>query len=367
LVFAAVLGVVCATLLTAVGQWTRLARELNEEADWKKNVLVVLAPGYDTDVSAEQVLADFDRMIPRGQEAWGELKVYRYEVDGKLVAMAVPFTGAGVWGKIEGYLALEGDLETIRGIVFTRQAETPGLGAEIVSEAFRGGWREKKITAAGGIVVCKGPTAEAGNEVDGITGATRTGNAVRDMVNVVIEKILLQRQADWKKNVLALLKPGYDTDVSAEQVLEDFEEMIPRGQEAWGKELQVYRYEVDGELMAMAVPFSGPGVRGDIEGYLALEGNLETIRGILFARQKETPGLGGEIVSEAFRRGWRGKKITAAGGIVVCKGPTAEADNEVDGITGAAGTGDAVGKMVNAVIVKILAQRTRDKEAGHGG
>ncbi len=196
LIFAAVLGVVCAALLTAVGELTRSARELNVEADWKKNVLAVLEPGYDTDVSAEQVLADFKRMIPRGKEPWGKLEVYRYEVDGKLVAMVVPFAGPALWGDVEGYLALEADLTTIRGIAFTKHSETPGLGGDIAEEPFRNGWKGKQAKTAAGIVVCKGPTAVADNEINGITGATKTGDGVQAMVNKVIKEIVAQRDRD---------------------------------------------------------------------------------------------------------------------------------------------------------------------------
>ncbi len=194
LVFAAALGIVCAALLTAVGELTRDRRDTNEEAQRKRNILSVLDPEYDSKVPAEQVLADFKRKIPRGKEPWGDLQVYRYEVDGELQAMAVPFAGDGLWDKIEGYLALEKDFTTIRGIAITEEHETPGLGAEIKSpRVFRNQWVGKRIETAAGILIKKTRDAKANNEVDGIAGATETCTAVQDMVNEIVTKIVKMR------------------------------------------------------------------------------------------------------------------------------------------------------------------------------
>ena len=45
----------------------------------------------------------------------------------------VPVTGTGLWGPIWGYVALEKDMNTVAGVVFGHQGETPGLGAEIAT------------------------------------------------------------------------------------------------------------------------------------------------------------------------------------------------------------------------------------------
>ena len=76
-------------------------------------------------------------------------------------------------------------------------------------------------------------------------------------------------------------------------------------------ELTLYRYiqpEGSGEAEIMAVEFEGPGLWGPIKGFLALGADAETIRGLTFYEQEETPGLGGEIASESFRRQFEGKK-----------------------------------------------------------
>jgi Na+-transporting NADH:ubiquinone oxidoreductase subunit C len=106
--------------------------------------------------------------------------------------VAVPFAGDGLWGPIRGFLALEADRRTIRGIAFHEQEETPGLGGEIAGEAFRAQFRGKRIVAADGtpgIVIRRGKGAQAVNEVDGITGATMTCEKVQAMLNRLIARI----------------------------------------------------------------------------------------------------------------------------------------------------------------------------------
>ena len=64
------------------------------------------------------------------------LPVYIFNIDGQDVPV-VPCYGAGLWGPIWGYLAFEGDMNTIEGAVFDHKGETPGLGAEIATNWFR--------------------------------------------------------------------------------------------------------------------------------------------------------------------------------------------------------------------------------------
>ena len=45
--------------------------------------------------------------------------------------VVIPVRGYGLWGTLFGYLALEGDLETISGLGFYLHKETPGLGGEV--------------------------------------------------------------------------------------------------------------------------------------------------------------------------------------------------------------------------------------------
>ncbi len=197
LLFAAAVGVACATLLTAVGQLTQPARERNQRADEKRCILAAMDPTYPADVDAAGVLADFEAMIPDGAESRGHLTVYTYRRDGTIAARAVKFAGDGVWGPIEGYLVLEPDWITIRAMAITRQNETPGLGAEIATDRFRSQFAGKRIVADDGTVGLRirmtGPTAAA-HEVAGVTGATKTSQSLEQMLNDVATEI--RKEAD---------------------------------------------------------------------------------------------------------------------------------------------------------------------------
>ena len=53
--------------------------------------------------------------------------------------------GAGLYSTLYGFLALQGDGSTIKGLTFYEQGETPGLGGEIVNPKWRAKWQGKQI------------------------------------------------------------------------------------------------------------------------------------------------------------------------------------------------------------------------------
>lgn len=96
----------------------------------------------------------------------------------------LPVAGAGYNGRIDAMLALSGDMSTIAGLSITRHSETPGLGARIDEAGWLAGFPGTQIRDADGTIrfaVARGPASTV-HEVDGITGATRTGTGVTGMV-----------------------------------------------------------------------------------------------------------------------------------------------------------------------------------------
>jgi Na+-transporting NADH:ubiquinone oxidoreductase subunit C len=69
--------------------------------------------------------------------------LFVFNKDGKLYNV-IPVRGKGLWGPIWGYVALEGDMNTVYGASFGHKGETPGLGAEIETEAFQNNLLEKR-------------------------------------------------------------------------------------------------------------------------------------------------------------------------------------------------------------------------------
>lgn len=103
----------------------------------------------------------------------------------------IPLYGKGLWGPIWGYVAIEKDLKTVRGVTFDHKSETPGLGAEITTEWFQEQFANKKIRDQKqftSVEVLKG-TGNNLNEhsVDGISGATITAKGVDKMLREDIQ------------------------------------------------------------------------------------------------------------------------------------------------------------------------------------
>ena len=85
-------------------------------------------------------VADFDVKATEGVE----FPMYVAEVNGE-TKYILPMNGAGLWGAIWGYMALNDDRNTVFGVFFNHAGETPGLGAEIVTEKFRNPFIGKEL------------------------------------------------------------------------------------------------------------------------------------------------------------------------------------------------------------------------------
>jgi Na+-transporting NADH:ubiquinone oxidoreductase subunit C len=193
LCYAGVLGAVCALLLTAGASFTRPYKAANAKAEEFLNILAVLEVPFEDDASPKQLVEIFDTNVR--EEKRGGITFYEYsapQAKGQTQAIAVQFLGSGLWGPIKGFLAMEPDMKTIRGITFYEQEETPGLGGEIGSSWFREQFVGKLIvdeTGKVGIIIRGGGEKTARNEVDAITGATMTCDKVEEILNKVIKII----------------------------------------------------------------------------------------------------------------------------------------------------------------------------------
>lgn len=110
--------------------------------------------------------------------------------DGDTIKQVVlPVHGYGLWSTLYGFLSLEGDFNTIKGLRFYEHAETPGLGGEVDNPKWRAQWEGKKVFDDNGNVevrVIRGhvspETAGAEHKVDGLSGATLTSNGVTNLL-----------------------------------------------------------------------------------------------------------------------------------------------------------------------------------------
>jgi len=116
-----------------------------------------------------------------------KLPVMKCRMDDGSIKYVLPVYGAGLWGPIWGYVAVNDDGNTIYGANFSHEGETPGLGARIAEQPFQNEFKDKHLFVDGQFksvaVLKKGQKATDGAEqIDALTGATITSRGVSDMM-----------------------------------------------------------------------------------------------------------------------------------------------------------------------------------------
>lgn len=114
--------------------------------------------------------------------------VYVTRKGGQVDSVTIPVEGYGLWGTLYGFLALENDATTVRGITYYEHKETPGLGGEVDNPKWKALWPGRKAYDENGepaIRVVKGAAgsvSESPHHIDGLAGATITSNGVTHMM-----------------------------------------------------------------------------------------------------------------------------------------------------------------------------------------
>lgn len=175
--FAADLGVADASALSDDAVADLVDRRIDTSRtlrDPQTGLELPLATAYRTDIRADATPAKSD-----------------------VLGHAIPFSGNGFWGPIEGLLGLSPDLERATGLVLLRQTETPGLGGRIEERSFREQFMKLRVSrpAGGGKFIYIGGAAAAGpsdprfgRTVQAITGATQTCLALERLLNESLER-----------------------------------------------------------------------------------------------------------------------------------------------------------------------------------
>jgi Na+-transporting NADH:ubiquinone oxidoreductase subunit C len=171
LVFVLVLGTILTGVLVAVNYYTTPVINRNQQRETQAGVLTSLgipfADGEEAKVFAGHV---------QTRQAEGETY---YVGDGGGVAL--PYSGSGLWGPIDGIVALNPDLQTLKAVSILHQEETPGLGSRIAEAAYLDQFRGKDFTS--GLKLVPPGKSRADNEIDAITGATLSPKAFLDILN----------------------------------------------------------------------------------------------------------------------------------------------------------------------------------------
>ena len=201
IIYAAIMVVIVAFLLAFVSSSLKETQYKNVEQDTKKQILSAINVTDVKDAEAEfakyevkDMLMNADGTLApytdafqvsyKGEIAEKRFHVFECKVDGA-TKYILPIYGAGLWGPIWGYVALNDDKDTVYGVYFSHAGETPGLGAEIATPKFQAQFAGKKVTENGaiGLTVAKnGKVTKPNYEVDGISGGTITSQGVDAML-----------------------------------------------------------------------------------------------------------------------------------------------------------------------------------------
>ncbi len=223
-----VLAFVCSALVAAAAVGLRPQQEANRVLDRKKNILYA-AGLYQKGTTIDQMFAPIEtkvielasgKFVPEETikpESYKQLKaalsddtgrklsneediarlrrlekyslVYLVRQGDKIEQIILPVRGKGLWSTMYAYVALDGDLNTIRGVSFYEHGETPGLGGEVENRRWQKGWQGKEVYNDSGdmdLQFVKGKAAGEGaarlHQIDGLSGATLTTKGVNNLM-----------------------------------------------------------------------------------------------------------------------------------------------------------------------------------------
>ncbi len=182
--FVTTMAIISALLLSILKVNLQGRQEFNKVLDTRKNVLKtvgVLKPGMSDSEVEELYTSKFTKQAVLGSDGT-EREYYIYGLPERPEGYVLPVSGKGVWSTINGFIALEPDRSTIKGISFYDHGETPGLGGEIEKDFFARQFVGKKIFKDGELVsvtIAKSKLQEPSEyAVDGLSGASLTTGAI---------------------------------------------------------------------------------------------------------------------------------------------------------------------------------------------
>ena len=210
LIYASVIVVVVAFLLAFTNIVLRPRQNRNIELDTKRQILAALNITDVKDVEAVynryvklDMLLQLDGTLVVNSGGFSSnyttefskkrFHIFQCDVNGQ-TKYVFPLNGAGLWGAIWGYVALNDDRNTVYGAYFSHQSETPGLGAEIASPEFQGEFKKMKVMKddkVGLSVVKYGKVVDKKYEVDGISGGTITSKGVDAMLKKCLSNYII--------------------------------------------------------------------------------------------------------------------------------------------------------------------------------
>lgn len=171
IIYSIIIVILVAFLLAFVFQALKPMQDANVALDKKKQILNSLnirdlnneeaAAKYQEVVLADEIIDEQGNVLEKGKQGGenygfklnsadfknGKLALFVCKVDGQ-TKYVIPVYGMGLWGAINGYIAINADKSTVFGTYFDHESETAGLGAEIKdNRAWQNQFQGKKLFA----------------------------------------------------------------------------------------------------------------------------------------------------------------------------------------------------------------------------
>ena len=167
IVYSAIMVVIVGAVLALIYMVLKPQQDRNRDNDTRKQILAAInvtpedddaiVADYKTHIVKEYIVDDkgavtdssenvaFNVNMAKNIKATKRLlPVFVANVKGE-TKYIFPVYGAGLWGPIWGYVAINADGKTIYGTNFSHQGETPGLGAKITESDFQDEFKGKHI------------------------------------------------------------------------------------------------------------------------------------------------------------------------------------------------------------------------------
>ena len=179
IIFSFIVCFVFVFILSFTNEGTRELVEFNQRVARQKAILNAIGIAYESDDQATELFGRVERVEQNGEA------FFRTELEGETV-YAKEFAGAGLWGIIEGVLAVDADVARTVGLEIISHNETPGLGGRIDEAAYKNQFGDIRIQDDGFLFPLGVSADPEQGMIDAVTGATRTSESMVDILSRVV-------------------------------------------------------------------------------------------------------------------------------------------------------------------------------------
>jgi Na+-transporting NADH:ubiquinone oxidoreductase subunit C len=193
-IFMFITALVFTTIVTVVKIANENRIERNRKIKLQRTIINVLGLNNGSGLSPDKISETYNRRIK--EEKIGGRTIYTcYDDKGKTVTgYAFPVEGPGFWGPVYAMAAVNPEATKLLGVSFFRHSETPGLGGRISEKWFSDQFKGLSLKLTGSekqyFYLTPEVEKERDNDLDAITGASRTSDAVETFLNRELKTVV---------------------------------------------------------------------------------------------------------------------------------------------------------------------------------